>query len=137
VIYDLHMHMIVPGGGLAPDRSRWISCKPNFLLPVRVLSKLFRRLMLEKLVAAHEGLVSPQWCLMPRDRASEAAGAFWGTIGRRRYRWVKACHAVGVYTLDSIFLSCTHSSKHFAPVAYELSWLNFDACSLRLGEQLA
>ena len=49
-----HIHMIVPGGGLAQDGSRWISCKPNFLLPVRVLSKLFRRLMLEKLVAAHE-----------------------------------------------------------------------------------
>jgi hypothetical protein len=48
-----HIHMIVPGGGLAPDGSRWISCKPNFLLPVRVLSKLFRRLMLKKLVAAH------------------------------------------------------------------------------------
>jgi hypothetical protein len=49
-----HVHMIVPGGGLARDGSRWISCKPNFLLPVRVLSKLFRRLMLEKLAAAHE-----------------------------------------------------------------------------------
>jgi Putative transposase/Transposase zinc-binding domain len=49
-----HVHMIVPGGGLAPDGNHWISCKPNFLLPVRVLSKLFRRLMLEKLVAAHE-----------------------------------------------------------------------------------
>ena len=49
-----HVHMIVPGGGLSMDDSRWISCKPNFLLPVRVLSKLFRRLMLEKLLAAHE-----------------------------------------------------------------------------------
>jgi hypothetical protein len=49
-----HVHMIVPGGGLSMDASRWISCKPNFLLPVRVLSKLFRRLMLEKLVAAHQ-----------------------------------------------------------------------------------
>ena len=48
-----HVHMIVPGGGLSMDDSRWISCKPNFLLPVRVLSKLFRRLMLEKLLAAH------------------------------------------------------------------------------------
>ena len=45
--------MIVPGGGLARDGSRWISCKPDFCLPVRVLSKLFRRLMLTKLVAAH------------------------------------------------------------------------------------
>src|SRR6202795_3431350 len=49
-----HLHMIVPGGGLSMDGGRWISCKPNFLLPVRVLSKLFRRLMLEKLLAAHE-----------------------------------------------------------------------------------
>ena len=48
-----HIHMIVPGGGLANDGSRWISCKPNFLLPVRVLSKLFRRLVLEKLLAVH------------------------------------------------------------------------------------
>src|SRR5476651_1839153 len=48
-----HLHMIVPGGGISMDDSRWISCKPNFLLPVRVLSKLFRRLMLEKLLAAH------------------------------------------------------------------------------------
>jgi hypothetical protein len=48
-----HLHMIVPGGGLSIDGGRWISCKPNFLLPARVLSKLFRRLMLEKLLAAH------------------------------------------------------------------------------------
>jgi putative transposase/transposase-like zinc-binding protein len=48
-----HAHMIVPGGGIANDGSRWISCKPNFLLPVRVLSKLFRRLMLTKLETAH------------------------------------------------------------------------------------
>src|SRR5258706_9258047 len=48
-----HLHMIVPGGGLSMDDSRWISCKPNFLLPVRVLSKLFRRFMLKKHLAAH------------------------------------------------------------------------------------
>ena len=49
-----HVHMIVPGGGLSPDGSQWIACKPNFLLPVLVLSKLFRRLMLDKLMAAHQ-----------------------------------------------------------------------------------
>ena len=49
-----HVHMIVPGGGLSMDGGRWISCKPKFFLAVRVLSKLFRRLMLQKLVAAHE-----------------------------------------------------------------------------------
>src|SRR4029077_6187647 len=48
-----HVHMIVPGGGLARDGSRWAPCKLNFCLPVRVLSKLFRRLMLTKLATAH------------------------------------------------------------------------------------
>jgi hypothetical protein len=48
-----HVHMIVPGGGIALDGSRWIAKRPDFFLPVRVLSKLFRRLMIEKLVAAH------------------------------------------------------------------------------------
>ncbi|UDL92703.1 IS91 family transposase [Mesorhizobium sp. PAMC28654] len=49
-----HVHMIVPGGGIAPDGSRWISSRPAFLLPVRVLGKLFRRLFLTRLVALHE-----------------------------------------------------------------------------------
>jgi hypothetical protein len=48
-----HLHMIVPGGGIALDESKWVACKPGFFLPVRVLSKLFRRLMLAKLAAAH------------------------------------------------------------------------------------
>ncbi|MDI7922114.1 IS91 family transposase [Rhizobiaceae bacterium n36] len=49
-----HLHMIVPGGGIAPDASRWISSRPAFLLPVRVLGKLFRRLFLTRLVALHD-----------------------------------------------------------------------------------
>jgi len=48
-----HVHMIVPGGGISRDGSRWIAKRPTFFLPVRVLSKLFRRLMIDKLVAAH------------------------------------------------------------------------------------
>ncbi len=48
-----HVHMIVPGGGLSTEGDRWIATKPGFFLPVFVLSALFRRLMLEKLVAAH------------------------------------------------------------------------------------
>jgi Putative transposase/Transposase zinc-binding domain len=48
-----HVHMIVPGGGIAPDGSRWISSRPAFLLPVRVLSRLFRRLFLTRLIALH------------------------------------------------------------------------------------
>jgi hypothetical protein len=49
-----HVHMIVPGGGISLDGTRWISCRPNYLLPVKVLSRMFRRLMLEMLVAAHD-----------------------------------------------------------------------------------
>ncbi len=49
-----HVHMIVPGGGIAPDGSRWVSSRPAFLLPVRVLGKLFRRLFLTRLVALHD-----------------------------------------------------------------------------------
>jgi len=48
-----HVHVIVPGGGLSPDGSRWIACKRGFFLPVRVLSRLFRRLFLEGLEALH------------------------------------------------------------------------------------
>ena len=48
-----HVHMIVPGGGLSKDGSRWIACRPNFLLPVPVLSRLFRRLFLTALREAH------------------------------------------------------------------------------------
>jgi len=49
-----HVHMIVPGGGLSADGSGWIACRPQFLLPVRVLSRLFRRLVLSMLLEAHE-----------------------------------------------------------------------------------
>jgi hypothetical protein len=48
-----HVHMIMPGGGVSLDGQRWTACRPGFFLPVRVLSRLFRRLVLEKLVAAH------------------------------------------------------------------------------------
>ena len=48
-----HIHMIVPGGGLSPDGTRWLPCRPGFFLHVRVLSRLFRRLFLEGLLALH------------------------------------------------------------------------------------
>ena len=51
-----HVHMIVPGGGISLDGTRWMSCRPGFFLPVRVLSRLFRRLFLDKLIAAHQQL---------------------------------------------------------------------------------
>jgi hypothetical protein len=49
-----HAHIIVPGGGLSPDGQHWIPCRPRFFLSVGVLSRLFRRLFLERLTAAYQ-----------------------------------------------------------------------------------
>ena len=49
-----HVHMIVPGGGLSTDGSKWIACRKNFFLSVRVLSRLYRRLILEGLTKLHK-----------------------------------------------------------------------------------
>jgi hypothetical protein len=49
-----HIHCLVPGGGVSPAGERWVACRPGFFMPVRVLSRLFRRLFLEKLKAAFE-----------------------------------------------------------------------------------
>src|SRR5450755_1349860 len=50
-----HLHCVIPGGGLSPEGDRWVSCRPDFFLPVRVLSRLFRRLFLEALQTAFDG----------------------------------------------------------------------------------
>ncbi len=49
-----HVHMIVPGGGFSLDGKRWVAGRPDFFLPVKVLSRLFRRLCLEQVLAAHD-----------------------------------------------------------------------------------
>ena len=54
LLHHPHVHCVVPGGGIAPDGSRWIGCRPGFFLPVRVLSRLFRRLFLEALQKAYD-----------------------------------------------------------------------------------
>jgi hypothetical protein len=52
LLHHPHLHCVVAGGGLSRDGDRWITCKPGFFLPVRVLSRLFRRLFLERLEKA-------------------------------------------------------------------------------------
>jgi hypothetical protein len=77
-----HVHMIVPGGGLSLDGERFVPCRRRFFLPVRVLSRLFRRLVLEKLAAAHgKGLLTLQGSL--------AAAAAFADLLRplRRMNW--------------------------------------------------
>jgi hypothetical protein len=54
LLHHPHLHCVVAGGGLSPDSNRWISCRPGFFLPVRVLSHLFRRLFLEYLQKAFD-----------------------------------------------------------------------------------
>jgi hypothetical protein len=54
LLHHPHVHCVVPGGGIAPDGERWIACRPGFFLPVRVLSRLFRRLFLEQLHRAFD-----------------------------------------------------------------------------------
>jgi hypothetical protein len=54
LLHHPHLHCVVPGGGLSPDGSEWISCRPGFFLPVRVLSRLFRRLFLKYLQNAFD-----------------------------------------------------------------------------------
>jgi Transposase zinc-binding domain/Putative transposase len=49
LLHHPHLHCVVSGGGIGPDGKRWIACRPSFFLPVRVLSRLFRRLFLEYL----------------------------------------------------------------------------------------
>ena len=82
-----HIHMIVPGGGLSPDGERFVPCRGRrrrFFLPVRVLSRLFRRLMLEKLAAAYDkGLLTLQGSLT--KLASPAAFA----AALKPLRWKK------------------------------------------------
>ena len=54
LLHHPHIHMIVPGGGISLDGERWVSSRPAFLLPVRVLGKLFRRLFLTRLLELHK-----------------------------------------------------------------------------------
>ena len=81
-----HVHCIVPGGGLSPDRTRWIACPPGFFLSVRVLGRLFRRLFLERLATAFaEGALRFFGDLAPLA-AADAFAAHCAAL--RRIDWV-------------------------------------------------
>jgi hypothetical protein len=68
-----HVHMIVPGGGISLDDTRSVSCRPGFFLPVRVLSRLFRRLFLGQLLAAYQ---ARRLAFFGDHAALAASGAF-------------------------------------------------------------
>jgi Zn finger protein HypA/HybF involved in hydrogenase expression len=84
-----HVHMIVPGGGIARDGDKWVPCRPRFLFPVEVLSQLFRRLFLEKLVVAHhagELQFFGKHASLAQDKAFSAF-----LIPLRNRKWVVYC----------------------------------------------
>ena len=54
LMFHPHLHCVVPGGGLSPDGNRWIPCRKGFFLPVRALSRLFRRLFVESMEKAFD-----------------------------------------------------------------------------------
>ena len=81
-----HVHGIVPGGGLAPDGQRWIACRPGFFLPVRVLSRLFRRRFLEELQRLYD---QGQLKFFGEHRALADAPAFAAWLAPlRKCEWV-------------------------------------------------
>jgi hypothetical protein len=81
-----HVHGIVPGGGLSPDGERWVACRPGFFLPVRVLSRLFRRRFLEELAKAHS---SGQLHFFGEHAALAGASAFADWLAAlRKPEWV-------------------------------------------------
>jgi len=81
--------MIVPGGGFSRDGKRWISCQPSYLFPVKVLSALFRRLLLEKLVAAHTAGELQFFAKHARLTDSKAFAAYLRPL--RNSKWVVYC----------------------------------------------
>ena len=79
-----HIHCLVPGGALSPDQQRWIPCTKRFFLPIHVLSRLFRRLFLERLRATHaDGRLRFFGALSPLNDAHAFTGALKALRGRR------------------------------------------------------
>jgi len=82
-----HVHMIVPGGGISLDGARWMRCKPGFLLPVRVLSRLFRRLFLTALADAHAAGRLVFFGEIEGLRRRQAFDAVLAPLKRKRKNW--------------------------------------------------
>src|SRR5215472_13205047 len=80
-----HIHMIVPGGGISLDGTRWIHCRPRFLLPVPVLSRLFRRLFLAGLADAHAAGRLVFFGELNRLRPQQAFAAYLAPLSRKKW----------------------------------------------------
>src|SRR5262249_14285900 len=86
LLFHPHLHCVVPGGGISPNGSRWIACRPRFFLPVRVLSCLFRRLFLKYLQDAFD---AGRLTLFSSLEAFQDPKAFHQHLNRvRNLKWV-------------------------------------------------
>lgn len=86
LLHHPHVHCVVPGGGFSPDHDRWIGCKPGFFLPVRVLSRLFRRLFLE---ALEDAFYQGKLCFFGETESLRDAIAFASCLASHQNReWV-------------------------------------------------
>src|SRR5262249_18678148 len=82
-----HVHMIVPGGGISLDRERWVACRPNFFLPVRVLSRLFRRLVPRRTATVLRQAHCPDQCTSLCGLSGSAARQRMGRLQQTAVRW--------------------------------------------------
>ncbi len=80
-----HLHMIVPGGGISFDGTRWVSCRPGYFLPVRVLSRLFRRLFLAGLADAYAAGTLTFFGELEGLRRREAFAAHLAPLRRKKW----------------------------------------------------
>lgn len=85
MIYHPHVHIIVPGGGISLDGQRWQACKPGFFLPVRVLSRLFRRLFLTQLDSLHRAGKLPFFGQHQHLRDSQAFQAWLAPLHEKEW----------------------------------------------------
>ena len=110
-----HVHMIVPGGGISLDGERWVASRPGFFLPVRVLSRLFRRLFLEKLIAAHKAghLTVLRRSCRSRRHAGVRGVSGTATANRMPSRW-GCCHPHPSQTRTCQFPASGSSRESFA-----------------------
>ena len=86
LLFHPHLHCVVPGGGISPDGTRWISCRPRFFLPVRVLSRLFRRLFLTYLEEAFDAGKLRFFSLLGALRDRQAFQRYFDSV--RSLEWV-------------------------------------------------
>jgi len=126
-----HVHAVVPGGGLAPDGKTWVSCRPGFFLPVRVLSRLMRRRFLEELQRLHDG-GKLNFFGVHAGLADPQAFKAWPTPRPSRHGWRRCARSSGWSTPRSLspgpqrcWRTCRATRTGWpSPTAGSSQWMN-------------